>query len=130
MKNISKILLFLLVAVLGVAMVSCKKKDNPSDDKKIEEVTFENVPTSMYVNDEFTISYSKQEGVTANFSSNNAEVAKVEGEKVTALKEGQFTLTAKFELDDLSLKYIISVTFPISSNFSPQIYYFYSIIIF
>ncbi|MBR6515347.1 MAG: InlB B-repeat-containing protein [Bacilli bacterium] len=105
MKNISKILLFLLVAVLGVAMVSCKKKDNPSDDKKIEEVTFENVPTSMYVNDEFTIGYSKQEGVTANFSINNAEIAKVEGEKVTALKEGQFTLTAKFELDDLSKEY-------------------------
>ena len=105
MKSISKILLFLLVAVLGVAMVSCKKKDNPSDDKKIEEVTFENVPTSIYVNDEFTISYSKQEGVTASFVSSDAEVAKVEGEKVTALKEGMFTLTAKFELDDLSKEY-------------------------
>ena len=121
MKNISKILLFLLVAVLGVAMVSCKKKDNPSDDKKIEEVTFENVPTSMYVNDEFTISYSKQEGVTANFSTNNAEVAKVEGEKVTALKEGQFTLTAKFELDDLSKEYkfdinVIKAVYAITYN--------------
>ena len=110
MKSISKILLFLLVAVLGVAMVSCKKKDNPSDDKKIEEVTFENVPTSIYVNDEFTISYSKQEGVTASFVSNDAEVAKVEGEKVTALKEGMFTLTAKFELDDLSKEYKFEIS--------------------
>ena len=41
----------------------------------------------MYVNDTFTVEYSKQEDVTATFESSDPSVATVEGEKVTEKKK-------------------------------------------
>ena len=96
MRKLNKILfIFLLVAVSLIA--SCKKE--------IQEVTFTNIPTSMYVNDEFTVEYSKQEDVTASFVSSDINVAVVSGEKVTAVAAGEFTLTATFTLGKLTKEY-------------------------
>ena len=101
MKKITKFLfIFLLVAVSLIA--SCKKE--------IQEVTFTNIPTTMYVNDSFTVEYSKQEDVTATFASSNASIATVDGEKVTAISAGEFTLTSTFTLGKNTKEYTHKIT--------------------
>ena len=89
MKKFTKFLFVFLLGALCL-IASCKNE--------IKEVTFTNIPTSMYVNDTFTVEYSKQEDVTAIFESSDPSVATVEGEKVTAISAGEFTLTATFTL--------------------------------
>ena len=96
MKKITKILFVVLLGALTL-IASCKKE--------IKEVTFTNIPESMYVNDSFTVEYSKQEKVTATFVSSDTNVATVSGEKVTAVSAGEFTLTATFTLGKTSKEY-------------------------
>ena len=104
MKNIRKIFVITLVLFLSI-LVSCKK--NP----KLEEVTFNNMVTSMIKGDEFVINHSNQEGVTATFTSSNSNVAVVEGNKVTAVGIGSFTLTGTFKLgkESKSYEFVIEV---------------------
>ena len=80
------------------------------EQKEIQEVTFTNIPESMYVNDSFTVEYSKQEDVTATFVSSDINVATVEGEKVTAVAAGEFTLTATFTLGKETKEYTHKIT--------------------
>ena len=89
----------LILAVLMVlVLVSCNKP-------KLEEVTFNNMVTSMVNGDEFTIEYSRQENVTATFTSSNTSVAIVENDKVQAIAVGNFTLVATFTLGEESKTY-------------------------
>lgn len=89
----------LILAVLMVlVLVSCNKP-------KLEEVTFNNMVTSMVNGDEFTIEYSHQENVTATFTSSNTSVAIVENDKVQAIAVGNFTLVATFTLGEESKAY-------------------------
>ena len=89
----------LILAVLMVlVLVSCNKP-------KLEEVTFNNMVTSMVNGDEFTIEYSHQENVTATFTSSNTSVAIVENDKVQAIAVGNFTLVATFTLGEESKTY-------------------------
>ena len=76
MKKFTKILFVLLLGAISL-FASCKKE--------INEVTFKNVPTTMYVDDSFTVEYSKQDKVTATFVSSNTSVATVAGEKLLQL---------------------------------------------
>ncbi len=101
MKKFTKFLFVFLLGALCL-IASCKKE--------IKEVTFTNIPTSMYVNDTFTVEYSKQEDVTATFESNDPSVATVEGEKVTAVSAGEFTLTATFTLGKETKEYTHKIT--------------------
>ena len=111
MKKINKLFIFVLIGLLLIT-VSCKPKPEPEPEpeKQINEVTFTNMPTSMNINDSFTIEYTKQEDVTASFVSSNESVATVEGETVTAIAAGEFKLTATFTLDDLTKKYEFNIT--------------------
>ena len=68
MKKFTKILFVLLLGAISL-FASCKKE--------INEVTFTNIPTTMYVDDSFTVEYSKQDKVTATFVSSNTSVATV-----------------------------------------------------
>ena len=99
MKNIRKIFVITLVLFLSI-LVSCKKNKT-----KLEEVTFNNMIISMVKGDEFVIDHSNQEGVTATFTSSNSNVAVVEGNKVTAVGIGSFTLTGTFKLGEQSKNY-------------------------
>ena len=101
MKKLSKFLFVFLLGALCL-IASCKKE--------IQEVTFSNIPESMYVNDSFTVEYSKQEGVTATFISSDINVATVDGEKVTAVAAGEFTLTATFTLGKKTKEYKHTIT--------------------
>ena len=101
MKKLSKFLFVFLLGALCL-IASCKKE--------IQEVTFSNIPESMYVNDSFTVEYSKQEGVTATFVSSDINVATVDGEKVTAVAAGEFTLTATFTLGKKTKEYKHTIT--------------------
>ena len=101
--KIFKRLVVLLVVVLLFGLTSCNKPGN--NTPKLEEVTFNNMVTSMTKGDEFVVEYSKQEGVSSSFSSSNESVAKIEGNKVTALSIGEFTLTATFTLGEETKTY-------------------------
>ena len=101
MKKFTKILFVLLLGAISL-FASCKKE--------INEVTFKNVPTTMYVDDSFTVEYSKQDKVTATFVSSNTSVATVAGEKVTAVAAGEFTLTATFSLGKKTKEYKHTIT--------------------
>lgn len=101
MKKFTKFLFVFLLGALCL-IASCKNE--------IKEVTFTNIPTSMYVNDTFSVEYSKQEDVTAIFESSDPSVATVEGEKVTAISAGEFTLTATFTLGKETKEYTHKIT--------------------
>ena len=101
MKKFTKFLFVLLLGAISL-FASCKKE--------INEVTFTNVPTTMYVDDAFTVEYSKQDKVTVEFTSSNTSVATVAGEKVTALAVGEFTLTATFTLGKNTKEYTFDIT--------------------
>ena len=101
MKKFTKFLFVLLLGAISL-FASCKKE--------INEVTFTNVPTTMYVDDAFTVEYSKQEKVTVEFTSSNTSVATVAGEKVTAVAVGEFTLTATFTLGKNTKEYTFDIT--------------------
>ena len=100
MKKFTKFLFVLLLGAISL-FASCKKE--------INEVTFKNVPTTMYVDDSFTVEYSKQDKVTATFVSSNTSVATVVGEKVTAVAAGEFTLTATFSLGKKTKEYTFDI---------------------
>jgi len=101
MKKFTKFLFVLLLGAISL-FASCKKE--------IKEVTFTNVPTTMYINDSFTVEYSKQDKVTVEFTSSNSSVATVAGEKVTAVAVGEFTLTATFTLGKNTKEYTFDIT--------------------
>ena len=100
MKKFTKFLFVLLLGAISL-FASCKKE--------INEVTFTNIPTTMYVDDSFTVEYSKQDKVTATFVSSNTSVATVAGEKVTAVAVGEFTLTATFSLGKKTKEYTFDI---------------------
>ena len=97
MKKITKLLL-LMIFVLLLSLVSCKKNSNKTP--KLEEVTFNNMITSINKGDEFVVEYSKQDNVTVTFTSSNPSVATVTNNKITAVNVGNFILTAKFTLGE------------------------------
>ena len=101
MRKFTKFLFVLLLGAISL-FASCKKE--------INEVTFTNVPTTMYVDDAFTVEYSKQDKVTVEFTSSNTSVATVAGEKVTAVAVGEFTLTATFTLGKITKDYTFDIT--------------------
>jgi len=104
MSKLRKIL-FLLLIVLLPCVFACQ---NPSDTK-LEEVTFSNIVTSMTIGDTLEVAYSKQENVSAIFVSSDANVATVEGNVVTAVGVGTFTLTGTFTLGEVSKEYEFTI---------------------
>ena len=112
MKTLKKIFLLMVLVLLSV-VGSCKKTDeDKKDTPKLEEVTFTNMITSMKKGDVFTVEYSIQENVNATFVSSNPNIATVDGNKVTAVNIGTFTLTGSFTLGYELKKYdfVITVT--------------------
>ncbi len=109
MNKITKILFIVFIVLISLT-VSCKDKDKDDNKKQLNEVTFSNIPTTMYVNDTFTVEYSKQENVTATFKSSDNNVATIEGEVVTAIAAGEFTLTSTFKLEDQTKEYKHTIT--------------------
>ena len=105
MKTFKKLSILLVVVLLSV-LASCRR---PNNDPKLEEVAFSNMVTSMTKGDVFEVEYSIQENVTSTFTSSNTSVATVEGNKVTAVGIGNFTLTATFTLGKESKKYEFAI---------------------
>ena len=102
MKKIYNItLVLLLVLVLGLS--SCGKN-------KLKDVTFKNVPTSMYVGEEVTLEYELQENASIEWSSSSNKVAEVLNGKITALEPGTVTIKAKVTLKKESKEYSFDIT--------------------
>lgn len=95
MKKIIKSM-FLVSIVLVLFLTSCKR----GSETKLEEVAFENVPTSLYVEEKQEITYVAQEGVTITWASSNENVATVINGTITALSAGKTTISAVVKLND------------------------------
>ena len=104
MKTLRKTFL-LLVLVLLSTLVACENMSFGGNKTEIEEVTFDNMVTTMTKGEILEIEYSLQDDVIAVFESSNESVATVEENVVTAVGIGSFKLTATFTLDDQSKEY-------------------------
>ena len=104
MKKLRKTFL-LLVLVLLSTLVACENMSFGGNKTEIEEVTFDNMVTTMTKGEILEIEYSLQDDVVAVFESSNESVATVEENVVTAVGIGSFKLTATFTLDDQSKEY-------------------------
>ena len=102
MKTFKKLLVLVIVGLL-FAVTACN--NSGTNTPKLEEVTFNNMVTSMTKGDVLVVEYSKQDGVTATFESSNESVATVEDNIITAVEVGNFTLTATFKLGEETKKY-------------------------
>ena len=102
MKTFKKLLELVIVGLL-FAVTACN--NSGTNTPKLEEVTFNNMVTSMTKGDILAVEYSKQDGVTATFESSNESVATVEDNIITAVEVGNFTLTATFKLGEETKKY-------------------------
>ena len=111
MKTFKKLLVLVIVGLL-FAVTACN--NSGTNTPKLEEVTFNNMVTSMTKGDILAVEYSKQDGVTATFESSNESVATVEDNIITAVEVGNFTLTATFKFFTVAVG-----VFLIQKNFSP-----------
>lgn len=102
MKKIFNITLVALL-VLVLSLSSCSKK-------KLKDVSFSNVPTSLYVGEEVEIKYELQDKASVEWSSSKVEVASVTNGKISALKEGQVTIKAVFTLGKSTKEYTFDIT--------------------
>lgn len=97
--------MFLISMILVLLLTSCKQ----GNKTKLEEVTFENVPTSLYVEEKQEITYVAQEGVTITWASSNENVATVINGTITALSAGKTTITAVVKLNDEQKIYLFNL---------------------
>ena len=100
-----KIFMFLTLLVMVFLLSACDPKE-----QKINDVKFENVPTSMTVGEEIKITYTSQNGVSAEWSSNDQEVATVVDGKISAVKVGTVTIKVLFTLGELTKEYTFDIT--------------------
>ena len=100
-----KIFMFLTLLVVVFLLSACDPKE-----QKINDVKFENVPTSMTVGEEIKITYTSQDGVSAEWSSNDQEVATVVDGKISAVKVGTVTIKVLFTLGELTKEYSFDIT--------------------
>ena len=102
MKKITSLLLFTSVLALASCGSSVKKdSDDPSADVKVTSVSLNTNQASMFVNETLELSASvlptnaKNKNIT--WESSNSEYATVLNGVVSALKEGNVTITARSE---------------------------------
>lgn len=99
-----KILLFTVILLLTIVS-SCSKTKN----EELKDVTFNNVPSSLYKGESLIIDYSKQDNVSVSWESSNPEVATVNAGTINALTAGNFTLKATFTLNEQSKNYEFNI---------------------
>ncbi len=102
MKKLFNITLVALL-VLVLSLASCKKA-------KLNDVSFSEVPSSMYKGEEVEIAYELQEGVKVEWSSSDVNVATVSNGKVFALSAGSTVIKAVFTLNKESKEYKFDIT--------------------
>lgn len=89
----------------------------------ISDVTYNEVPTSLYVGDVFTITYATKTNVLCNWESNDSSVISVSDGLITALKKGSATITLTLStVDDSKIKsWVISVNEAVVDTTAPEI---------
>ena len=102
MKKIFTLSLITLLVVV-LSLTSCKKN-------KLNDVSFNNTISSMYVGEEVTLGYELQEGASVEWTSSNNDIATVVNGKITALKDGNVTIKAVFTLKKETKEYTFDIT--------------------